>query len=224
MTEKEIAYRSLVQKRKSFRFAELLNPSEIEGGRYDCDHVEPWAQWMGNLNAKIMLAGKDFGGKDFFIRFHGQCDPHSVTNRNLTQLFACLGVDVGTPSKPNIDVPVFFTNAIVGIIDTSAKGGNRITSISKNESAREFLRPLIDIVDPRVIIAMGKEAYQGLSVILGFPRSHSMKRLLERSPLTAEGSRLVFPVFHCGSLGLANRPFNEQKDDWKRIRAYLETD
>jgi hypothetical protein len=160
MTEKQQAYRTLVQKRKAFRFAELLNPSEIEGGRYDCDHVELWARWLGNLNAKIMLVGKDFGGKDFYIKFKGGCDPNSVTNLNLIKLFACIGINIGTPSMPDQDVPVFLTNAIIGIVDTARKGGNCISSLSKRESTSEFLRPLIDIVDPRVIIAMGKEAYE----------------------------------------------------------------
>jgi hypothetical protein len=124
MNPKEAAYRRLVEKRKSFHFEKLLNPSEIEGGRYDCDHVELWARWMGNLNAKIMLVGKDFGGNAFFLRFQGGCDPKSTTNKNLIRLFAELGIDIGTPDRPNHSSPVFFTNSVSGIIDSTAKGGN----------------------------------------------------------------------------------------------------
>ena len=69
MNPKEKAYLQLVEKRKSFQFEKLLNPSETEDGRFDCDHVESWARWMGNLNAKIMLIGKDFGGKAFSYVF-----------------------------------------------------------------------------------------------------------------------------------------------------------
>lgn len=221
MTKKE-RYLELVQKRKSFKFSNgLLNPTEIDGGKCDCDHVEAWAQWMGNLDAKIMLVGKDFGGLDFFIRFRGQCDPTSVTNRNLIQLFRCLGVDIGNPSKPNTEASVFFTNALFGIINTSSKGGNHITSTALKESAIEFLGPLIDIVDPKVIIAMGKESYQGLSIALGLPRVQSMRESLVNSPIIAGHSRLVFPVFHCGGLGLANRSFKEQQDDWRRIQTNI---
>ena len=78
MKRKEAAYRRLVEKRKSFQFEKLLNPSEIEGGRYDCDHVEPWARWVGNLNAKIMLVGKDFGGKAFFYAFKAAATPKAL--------------------------------------------------------------------------------------------------------------------------------------------------
>jgi hypothetical protein len=221
MTEKQQAYRTLVQKRKAFRFAELLNPSEIEGGRYDCDHVELWARWLGNLNAKIMLVGKDFGGKDFYIKFKGGCDPNSVTNLNLIKLFACIGINIGTPSMPDQDVPVFLTNAIIGIVDTARKGGNCISSLSKRESTSEFLRPLIDIVDPRVIIAMGKEAYECVCDAFEVGRARSMRQALEKGPVELPNSKLLFPVFHCGGLGVANRPLNKQLEDWSRIACYL---
>lgn len=223
MIEKQRAYRTLVQKRKAFRFAELLNPSEIEGGRYDCDHVELWARWLGNLNAKIMLVGKDFGGKKFFIEFKGGCNPKSVTNLNLIKLFACLGINIGTPSMPDQDVPVFMTNAIIGIIDTSSKGGNRISSLSKRESTSEFLRPLIDIVDPSIIIAMGKEAYECVCNAFGVVHARSMREALEIGPVELPNSKLLFPVFHCGGLGVLpqNRTLNKQIEDWSRIARYL---
>jgi hypothetical protein len=140
MIEKQKAYRTLVQIRKTFRFADLLNPSEIEGGRYDCDHVELWARWLGNLNAKIMLVGKDFGGKDFLIKFKGGCDPNSITNLNLIRLFKRIGINIRTPSTPDQDVPVFLTNAIVGIVDTSKKGEFYKHSLHFDECRRVLLR------------------------------------------------------------------------------------
>jgi hypothetical protein len=221
MDEKQQAYKSLVQKRKSFQFAELLNPSEIEGGRYDCDHVELWARWLGNLNSKIMLVGKDFGGKAFFLKYKGGCDPKSVTNLNLIKLFASIGISIGTPSMPEKDAPVFLTNAIFGIIDTDRKGGNRISSLSKSESAREFLRPLISIVEPRVIIAMGKEAYECVCYASRVDHSRSMRLAVENGPVELPNSKLLFPVFHCGGLGVANRPLKKQMEDWRRIASHL---
>jgi hypothetical protein len=222
MTDKQQAYEALVRKRKAFRFAELLNPSEIKNGQYDCDHVEPWARWQGNLDATIMLVGKDFGGKDFFIRFRGGCDPTSVTNLNLMKLFSCIGVNIGTPLMPEKAAPVFLTNAIVGILESDKKGGNRISSVSKRESAREFLRPLIDIIDPKVIIAMGKEAYECVSDAFEIPHAKSLLQALEEGPTKLPGAKFLFAVFHCGGLGLANRPLSKQLDDWRRIASYMQ--
>lgn len=222
MTDKRQAYMTLVKKHRAFKFAELLNPSEIEGGRYDGDHVQLWARWQGCLDAEIILVGKDFGGKDFFVKFEGGCDPNSVTNQNLIRLFSCLNIDLGTPLSPNKEAPVFLTNAIAGIVDTNRKGGNRISSLSKRESTREFLRPLIDIVDPRIIIAMGKEAYECVSDAFGIPRIKSMRQALDEAPFQIPRSRLLFPVFHCGGLGLANRSIDKHLNDWRKIAAFTE--
>ena len=222
-TEKRRAYADLVQRRRAFRFAELLNPSEIEGGRYDGEHVELWARWLGNLDATVMLVGKDFGGKSFFLKFKGGCDPLSVTNRNLIQLFRCLGIDIGTPSAPRHDAPVFLTNAIAGIVDTTCKGGNRISAVSKRESTREFLRPLIDIVAPKVIIAMGKEAYECVFMAFGMPHARPLWKALEEGPVRLPDGKLLCPVFHCGGLGLANRPLCKQLEDWRRIARHLKS-
>jgi len=221
MTDKQQAYASLVQKRKTFRFAQLLNPSEIEDGRYDRDHVDLWASWQGNLDALVMLVGKDFGGRDFFLRFKGGCDPNSVTNLNLMKLFSCLNINIGTPQTPEKSAPVFLTNAIIGIVDTDKKGGNRISSVSKLESTKEFLRPLMDIVDPKVIIAMGKEAYECVSIAFDIPRAKSLRQALEEGPTMLPGNKFLFAVFHCGGLGLANRRLHQQVDDWKRIATYM---
>lgn len=221
MDSKETVYLRLVEKRKLFQFENLMNPSEIEEGRFDCDHVEMWAQWMGNLNAKIMLVGKDFGGKDFFLRFQGGCDPNSTTNRNLIRLFAALGIDIGNPDRPNHSAPVFFTNSILGIIDSSAKGGNIISLRTQKESALEFLRHLIEIVDPKIIVAMGKEAYKGICLALGQEGHRTLRQALDNNPMKSTDGRLVFAVFHCGGLGLANRSLELQESDWRNIKLYL---
>jgi hypothetical protein len=61
-------YLCLVKKRKEHVFSEgLLNPSEIENGKYDMeDHVGPWSMWQGNLNAHMLLIGQDWGNLDYY--------------------------------------------------------------------------------------------------------------------------------------------------------------
>lgn len=215
-------YQLLVEKRKSYKFSfGLINPSEIEGGRYDCDQVEGYAQWQGNLDAKIMLVGKDFGGTRFFRDFRGRNNPNSETNRNLMQLFSSLGIDIGSPNSPNISAPVFLTNAIFGLIDSPSKGGNPIKTRMLQENAKEFLRPLIDIVDPKIIIAMGQEAYRGVCFAFGKSPMKNLGEALTSGPIEVRGKR-IFPVFHCGAIWRQNnRNLELQLSDWSRIKAYL---
>jgi hypothetical protein len=143
----------------------------------------------------------------------------SMSPRQMKSLSNCrsLTKDLGTPDSPTL-APVFLTNAISGIIDTQAKGGNRIRKALLQEHAREFLKPLIDIIEPAIIIAMGKEALIATSKALGFA---APKRLaLLESPFQV-GDQLVFAVHHCGAMGLINRTFALQRSDWKKIETGL---
>lgn len=175
----------------------------------------------GQPECQVMLVGKDFGGKAFFLRFQGGCDPKSTTNMNLIRLFAILGIDIGDPDRPNHSAPVFFTNSVFGIIDSSAKGSNIISLRTQKESALEFLRQLIDIVDPKIIVAMGKEAYRGSCLALGQEGHRTLRQALDNNPMKSTDERFVFAVFHCGGLGLANRSLERQESDWRNIKTYL---
>lgn len=226
MTKQE-QYLKLVQARKKFHFSKgLLNPSEILGGKYDCDHVEPFARWHGNLDAEIFLIGQDFGGSRFFMDYHGDNNPNSQTNINLISLFKHIGIELGRSNSPNPDAPVFLTNAIVGIVDADGKAETK-EKIEKQwieESASEFIRPLLNIVQPRIIIAMSEIALQCLAHI--FPYDVQIKKpfylSVEREPPVYADKKYIFPVYHCtrGSIN-RNRNWDLQYKDWDRIAQAL---
>lgn len=213
---KHILYNQLVQKRKAFRFFDgLLNPSEIEGGKYDCEQIGAWSQWHGNLNAEIFLIGQDWGDIDYFVDNQG-CDIDSnPTNRNIIELFKCVGIDIGIPSKPNVSTPVFFTNSILGI-KVDGKMAGKISQSWARQCTDAFLKPLIDIINPRVIITLGTVAYGEVAYLYGL-RKTSLKKLLSESPEIQVNKKVICPRFHCGGLGLANRKLDDQKRDWLRI-------
>lgn len=225
MTKKE-RYLKLVEDRKKFTFSEgLLNPAIILDGKYDCDHVEPWARWQANLDAKIFLIGQDFGGSKFFRDKHGDNDPNSQTNTNLMLLFKHIGIDLGYSNLPNSNASVFLTNAIVGIVDADGKAETEV-KIEEHpewieESASNFIGPLISIVQPKIIIAMSKVALRCLTHIypddILVKRTFNLKKWVIRAPLNIDGKH-IFPVYHCtqGSIN-RNRKWEDQYKDWDRI-------
>lgn len=228
MTKQE-RYLELVQKRKKFKFSEgLLNPAEIYGGMYDCDHVEPWARWQANLDAEVFLIGQDFGGSKFFRDKCGDNDPDSQTNNNLMLLFKQLGIDLGHSNSPNPDASVFLTNAIVGIIaaDGKAETKEKIKGQWLEESAKEFIKPLLDIVQPRIIIAMSEIAFRCLAHIYPYDiqlkKTFTLKNWVEKAPPLYIENKYIFPVYHCtrGSIN-RNRNWEHQCSDWRKIALYL---
>jgi uracil-DNA glycosylase len=104
------------------------------------------------------------------------------------------------------------------------------TSISntvlKNCINKGFMKDLIEIIEPRVVIALGSLAF----------RSIAKSYALENIPLKMkdsveyldgfevnEGKTRLFPAFHCGA-ACCNmvRNLNLQKDDWQKIKKYLD--
>lgn len=67
------AYEELVAARKACnRCHELENPAQVEGGRWDCEQIGAWSLWQGNLDAKLMVVGQDWGGTDYFLKNQGR--------------------------------------------------------------------------------------------------------------------------------------------------------
>lgn len=212
------AYEKLVAKRKQFRFSDtgLTNPSKTP---FDVNEIEPWAQWQNNIDAEILLIGQEYCDRDTYIKTQGKVERYPdiyqyPSNKNLCEYFKILGFDIGHPLTPNKNNPIFFTNAVMGL-KTPPMSANFKTSWL-TESRDEFLIPLIDIIEPTIIIAIGAEATKTLRTIFDFKMT-SHTQMVNNSPIRANG-QMIFPVFHTGGLGLRNRPKTLQLDDWKKIK------
>ena len=219
---KTAAYQELVKKRKGFKFShpELTNPSATA---FDLDHVEPWAQWQGNLDASIVVIGQEFCDLETYNKVKGTVERvpdvyEYPSNRNLAEYFALLGYDPGHPLQPNQATPIFFTNSVMALKNGSMSANFRDSWMK--ESRDEFLRPLLDIIQPKVIIAIGTKPTITLGKIYGFSVGpHSL--MVSRGPLRTTDGPLIFPVYHTGGLGLRNRSKALQIEDWKRIKSFL---
>lgn len=116
---------------------------------------------------------------------------------------------------------MYFTNSILGI-----KRGGRSSTVKDSwikESSLEFLKPLIlDIIKPKIIITLGNSGYKSIAYIFDQPKSVTLKTILSNNPIIPESLNIkIFSFFHCGGLGIRNRSFDKQKEDWKIIKEYL---
>lgn len=219
MTKLE-AYKALVANRKSFKFMDgLTNPTDTT---FDIDEIEPWAQWQNNLDAKVLVVGQEFCDLKTYIDTGGTVEQYPgkyryPSNKNLKEFCGLLGFDVGHPASP-MPCSMFFTNAVMGLKDGSMSANFKDQWLK--ESRDKFLQPLIEIIEPEVIIAIGTKATQSLGKLFGFPvRAHA--DMVRSSPIRTSTGTMIFPVYHTGGLGLRNRSKVLQMEDWKRIKEYL---
>lgn len=227
-TNKQMAYEALVNQRKNCTMCdpaqcELINPSQAQNGRLDTKEIGHWTEWQGSLDAKMMVVGQDWGDFNTLEKQEGACNvDNSSTNRALIQLLNIAGVDIDENTAKNKHADLFFTNAILCMKTEGGLAGKVRGSWFRN-CVSSFLKPLIEeIVQPKVVVTLGEKATKSLLREYGY-KGINFKEVVEReSPIIVGRNTAVFPVFHCGSLGRRNRPFEQQKSDWLRIKAYLE--
>ena len=242
MKNKEAEYTKLIEKVKN---SYQSNPNGLTWCD-DCKEINLWTYWQGrgNLSAKILLVGQDWGAPDESeaenvmktIRLmnagisvpymEGNCNP---TDQTLIQLFNGIGYDIAADSAANHDL--FFTNLVRGYRSGNISGGLRQNWI---EHDSDFFRELVSIIEPKTILCLGKDTFIGVLKALKLPRP-KIKRYndyldQQREPiiyqLTSGEVAGVFALAHCGVLGSLNRnrgytekrsSISRQIDDWNKV-------
>jgi DNA polymerase len=239
-------YLKLVNNRKACRDCEgLTNPSVCEGGIHDRNHhIGPWSRWQGNLDAKLMIVGQEWGSVKNFKELQG-CNGGFPTDWTLHELLASINMDISPPTDDGVG-DIFLTNAVLCL-----KGGNAQEEVELEwfeNCGRRHLKPLIDLIAPTTVITLGEKAlfallvgYTPLSWSDSRPRSleaclkNLVKNILDfrmrafrdvvekKDGFVLGGSVLLFPMYHCGQKVLnMTRPLHIQREDWKKVEPAID--
>lgn len=224
-------YAKLVQLRKQCNICQgLINPSAYGKAQYDSLQIGPWSRWQGNLQTNLMIIAQDWGTTEYFEKWKGFDQNHgNPTNENLMKLVESIGIKINC--RPGVDQPgeIFLSNAILCL---KQKGG--LQGPVKDEwfqnCGKKFLRPLLQVVNPKVVVALGQRAFKAILEAYDIPYSWPQTY---RDVVIREGRSggkklpagpLLFPVYHCGSKIInMTRDMNDQLNDWKHIRQALQT-
>jgi len=220
MTERDskgTRYDALVKARKACRAcSDLTNPSVCKGGAFDSDAIGAWSRWQGNLGAELMVVGQDWGDVDWFVRAEGRPTNTSTTNRTLVKLLGSVGFNIKLPGETPGEGILFFTNAVLCF----KKGGAQASVKTEwfRNCGTHFLRPLIDLVRPKVVVCLGERAYRAVLTAYGIRPCKFSDAVKSEEPVPLPGGLSVLPVYHCGA-GTQNRNRNRdaQLEDWKRV-------
>ncbi len=216
------AYRQLVEKRKACSLCkDLCNPAVVNS-RYDSDQIGPWSLWQGNLDSDFLVVGQDWGDIPYFEKWDGRDQPSgNPTNENLQKLLKRVGIEIGKP-RDQQDQVIFLTNLILCL-----KTGGLQAQVSDQwltNCSRTFFKPLLEIIRPKAIIALGKKISESILALYDIPYSKNaaFSKLVSQSPYQLTNSIQLFPVYHCGAGGVnRNRSWPEQEEDWSSISKWL---
>lgn len=220
MKNQTTKYRAMVSARKACRQCDgLVNASVLRDGEFDSSEIGPWTRWLGDLGARVLVVGQDWGDQRAFEKLEGVNDP-SATNKMLRRLLASVGVevpDVGIARGPS---GVFLTNAVLCFKDQGCQGPVRPEWF--RECGTRFLRPQIELIKPRVVVCLGERAYAAVLSAYGLPAYTSWRAAVEGPGVPLAGGSIAFAVYHCGRRILnTHRKEKAQFKDWRRVAAAL---
>jgi len=216
-------YNSLVRQRKNCQSCRgLVNPAECEGGKFDSSEIGPWTLWQGNLNAKIMIVGQDWGDKAYFKKWKGADQPSgNPTDSNLQQLLRQLLIEIKNPGELQ-EHKIFMTNLILCLKDGGLQAP--IQDEWLTNCCKKFFRNLVELIRPRVVLALGKRVSEAILDVYGIPycKTWTLTQLMQSGPFNLFDTTYLFPVYHCGASGVnRNRSFEDQKADWKKVADWV---
>lgn len=173
-----------------------------------CPRMEGRRRVVGPLNgdtgAAIMFVGEApgrLGAERHGIPFHGD-----AAGRNFELLLAQAGFARGE---------VFITNAVLCNPQTP-QGLNSRPSASELAECRPWLRETIELVDPRLVVALGATALRSLA----FLEPHGLVLRRDAGRSIAWFGRSLAALYHPGGRSLARRPLAVQIRDWLQIAAW----
>ncbi len=200
---------------------DFLNPSDPKLSRWDGPHIGPWTRWLGDLNAEIMIVGQEWGDTKAFTKQKGLDLASSATNRRLRELLAHVGIVVPDVSEHNAASGVFLTNAALCL-----KRGGCQAHVQDEwfvNCGSLFLRPQIEIVSPRAVVALGERAYAAVARAFGIERCR-FRDAVDGPPVALPTGSMLVPVYHCGArIRNTHRRDSQQLVDWLRVKDVLAT-
>lgn len=221
MDERASRYRAMVLERKTCsRCLGLVNASKLHEGRFDSDEIGPWTRWLGDLDARVLVVGQDWGDQRAFVQQEGRDISNDETNRMLRKLMASIGFpvpDVGAVTGPS---GVFLTNAVLCFKDQGCQGPVRKEWFRTCGS--RFVRPLIELINPRVVICLGQQAFTAVLSAYALPVHSSWRSAVEGPGVPLSNRSIAFAVYHCSRrIQNTHRKPDAQFKDWRRIATAL---
>lgn len=220
-TTKQERYAALVRDRKRCRRCQgLRNPADADLVEFDSEEIGPWSRLHGDLNADLMIIGQDWGDVRYYTANRGLDDFRNPTMRTLERILAGIGLDVSFAEYSSENRRVFLTNAVLCL-----KEGGLQSQVKRewfDNCGTYFLRGQIDLIAPKVAVALGQRAYEASLRAFGLKFGRFRDAVEDESGTALPNGTQLLAVYHCGQRILnTHRPFEQQQRDWQRVAKAL---
>jgi uracil-DNA glycosylase family 4 len=112
---------------------------------------------------------------------------------------------------------LFISNAVLCSPKADDEKGRKPTK-SEVERCTHFVRALIEHLDPAIVVSLGATALASLAAI----EAHALTLKWDVGQAHRWNGRFVLPLYHPGPRATIQRPWAEQRKDWKLLRQLLD--
>jgi len=186
---------------KSREFSRLV--AEVQGCT-ECERMTVSARVLnysaGNLRADLLFVGEAPGrlGADATeIPFHGD-----TAGKNFEDLLKFAGISRND---------VYVTNAVL-CNPKDEQGNNSTPNTIEISNCTQFLRRQIELVNPKIVVALGNAALRSLALIEPHPLTLSMTPIIR-----PWFGRFLIPLYHPGQRAMVHRSFANQRSDYQFV-------
>lgn len=202
--EKELL--ALARLRQNTRYDGYKTIADYVNGYYECDYVSPYSKSANNINADVFVVLKDWSSDD---NLHGKCPEtnklgYTPSVRTNIKLINYLKKFLDLDLKDTYTTNLF---PFIKMGDMSAQ----IVRKDMRRAAKDFTIPMIEIIRPKIVIALGGETFNAL-----WHGCVDKKEVTQSS--FKYGNAKVFHQPHP-----AARISNQKKEEgWSAMKRYLE--
>jgi restriction system protein len=154
------------KKKELLKLAQLRQTTRYEGyncladyvdGFYECDYVSPYSKSANNINADIFIVLQDWSSDE---NMQDKCEktkelgytPSVATNIKLNELLN---------NKISVNLKDTYTTNLFPFIKMGGLSSN-ISIKDMRKAAKQFTIPMIDIIKPKIVIALGRKTYDAI--------------------------------------------------------------
>ena len=177
-----------------------------------CPRMEAHSAVLGPLNgrleSRVMFVGEApgrFGSATTRVPFRGD-----RSGENFEELLHHAGL---------LREDVFITNAVL-CNPKDEKGRNDRPTSREVHNCSDYLRELLDIIQPLYVVPLGQKGLDALGLIE--PHGVSLKEHVATA-VDWRGAKVV-PLYHPSARAMIQRPLQRQVEDYERLGAILRAD
>lgn len=208
---KEEQLLKLAKRRQSDVYDGYKNISCFANGAYECDFVSPYSKSAHNVDAEIFVVLQDWSSEENLSGV--VCEetnrlgytPSVGTNKNLIRLIIeHLGLELKD---------TYATNLFPFIKPGEMSANIEVRDLRR--AASEYTIPMIGIINPRIVVALGMKTFNAIRCSSGLEEVCNMDEAASQ-PFDINGSKVFFQA-HPSQQSQNKRGARQVANDWGKM-------